>query len=286
MFMSLPGTPFPFVCIPEIKYGMGNSAPLYGETDGVPLYLDLLYPSPLPDTLTPAILFIQGSGWSGGDKAKAMYPWLNPLLAAHGFITISINHRFSWQAPFPAQIHDAKAAVRWLRANASRYHIDPERIGVWGFSSGAHLASLLGVTGDLPSLEGKSGSFGYSSLVQAVVVIAGPANFLHPAYARMTNDSNSPLGMLFGGTVRERAALMREASPLTHVTAEAPSFLLIQGIHDELVSFEDAKQFSEALRTVESEVSFLPLEAGHGLEGHWNEIGLQALSFFQKHLCR
>ena len=115
----------------------------------------------------------------------------NPFLAAHGFATISASVRLSQQAPFPAQLHDAKAIIRWLRANAQSYSIDPEHIGVWGSSASGHLASLLGLTADYPLLEGNSGSPGYSSQVQAVMTICAPSDFLLPG-GEMINDAPLP----------------------------------------------------------------------------------------------
>ena len=135
MSSSVPVFPpknfIPFTFTPHIQYG---------EVDGVPFLLDMLCPSPLPKHLLPAVISIFGGGWEGGHRSEGMYPWLSPLLATQGFLTVNISYRMR----FPAQLHDAKAAVRWLRANAERYHINPDRIGAWGFSAGGHLASLLG----------------------------------------------------------------------------------------------------------------------------------------------
>src|SRR5689334_1562727 len=121
MQLALSGTPTPFTLIRAIQYGEIPGAPPWSA----PLYLDMLYPSPLPTEPVPAIIYLHGGGWSEGARSEGLYPWLNPLLAAHGFITVSITYRLSRFAPYPAQIHDAKAAVRWLRAHAEQYAIDP-----------------------------------------------------------------------------------------------------------------------------------------------------------------
>jgi hypothetical protein len=144
-----PNNFVPFTFTPNIQYG---------EVDDIPLLLDLFCPFPIPVEPLPAVVYIHGGGWDGGQRSGGMAPWLCPLLATQGFLAVTISYRLSYQAIFPAQIHDVKAAVRWLRANAEHYHLHPERIGVWGFSAGGHLAALAGVTGDLPSLEGTSGS--------------------------------------------------------------------------------------------------------------------------------
>ena len=284
MLMALPGTPLPFVVVPALQYG---------EADGAPLYLDMLCPTPEPSAPLPAVIYLHGGGWFAGERSTALYPWLNPLLAAHSFITVSITYRLSGQAIFPAQIYDAKAAVRWLRANAELYHIDPEHIGVWGDSAGGQLAALLGVTGDLPLLEGNCGSSGFSSRVQAVVTRAAPSDFLGTG-GLMINDAPSPVTQLFGGTIYERQEMMRLASPIYHVNNTAPPFQIVHGTLDETVPFDQAQRLYEALDAVGVEVSFLPIQdAYHNLcaEEHlpwtdekWEEMGWEALAFFQRHL--
>src|SRR6266536_4384841 len=122
-----------------------------------------------------------------------------PLLAQHSVVAVSIDYRLSQEAPFPAQIHDVKAAIRWLRVNAATYHIDPNRIGIWGFSAGAHLAALAGVTGNVAELEGNGGASDVPSDVQAVSIGAGCADFLDFGGA-IRNDSPY-LVPLFGGTL-------------------------------------------------------------------------------------
>lgn len=259
------------------------------------LHLDLLSPSPLPDALAPAVIYLHGGGWAEGERSTGLYPWLNPLLAAHGFITVSVTYRLSRFAPFPCQIHDAKAAVRWLRAHAEKYHINPDRIGVWGDSAGGHLAALLGVTGDYPALEGDCGSSGYSSRIQAVVARSAPYDFLSTG-GLMINDAPSPVTQLFGGMVTEREELMRLASPISHVHREAPPFHIVHGTLDETVPFEQAERFANALESAGCKVEFLPIrDAYHNLcleellpwtDEPWEEMGWKALAFFQQHLCQ
>jgi len=113
----------------------------------------------------PAVIEIHGGAFTEGEPDVVR----NRLLAENGFFTASIQYRLSQEATFPAQIHDSKAAVRWVRAHADEYHIDTSRVGVWGTSAGGHLAALVGTSGDVPKLEGDGGSAGYSSAVQAVI---------------------------------------------------------------------------------------------------------------------
>lgn len=289
MLLALPGNPSSFALLPALQYGEVPDVPPWEA----PLYLDMLCPSPLPVSPAPAVIYFHGGGWAEGERSTGLYPWLNPLLAAHGFITVSVTYRLSRFASFPAQIYDAKAAVRWVRAHAEQYHIHPERIGAWGDSAGGHLAALLGVTGDLPALEGDCGSSGYSSHLQAVVTRSAPYDFLHTG-GLMINDAPSPVTQLFGGTVSEQEKLMRVASPIFHVRPGIPPFQIVHGTLDEAVPFEQAEQFAQALKVVGSEVDFLPIVgAYHNLcleellpwaDKPWDELGRKALTFFQHHL--
>lgn len=284
MSISSPSTPIPLTCMVGIQYG---------EADGIPLYLDLLYPYPLPTTPLPTIVRLVCSGWQEAHRGWVMVPWGNPLFASHQFIAVSASVRLSWQAPFPAQIHDTKAVIRWLRAHAHEYSIDPDRIGVTGDSAAGHLASLLGLTTNHTLLEGNSGSPDYSSQVQAVVAMSAPSDFLSTG-GLMINDADSPVTRLFGGTRSEREALMRLASPLDHVHAGAPPFLIVHGTHDETVPFEQGERLSQALLSAGVDVTFVPIQnAYHNLredpllpwEGDiWEQMGQLELDFFQKHL--
>jgi acetyl esterase/lipase len=287
MVTSSRYTPTPLTSISGIQYG---------EADGIPLYLDLLCPYPLPTIPLPAIVCIVCSGWQEAHRGWVMVPWGNPFWAAHQFITVSASVRLSWQASFPAQIHDAKAVIRWLRAHASEYHIDPDRIGVTGDSAGGHLASLLGLTSDHPLLEGNSGSPGYSSQVQAVVTISAPSDFLMPG-GYLVNDDPSPthpVTQLFNGTIKEREDLMRLASPLSHIHTGAPPFLIVHGTHDETGPFAQGERLYQALRAANVDATFVPIQNGyHNLredpslpwEGDiWYEAGQMQLDFFQKYL--
>ncbi|HKC74795.1 MAG TPA: alpha/beta hydrolase [Chloroflexota bacterium] len=163
--------PVPLTFIPDVQFG---------EADGKPLLLDVIAPRDVSAASWPAVIWVHGFGWFAGTRRDNLEISLCAFLATQGFFTVSIEYRLSDEATFPVQIHDVKAAIRWLRANAAAYSIDPDHIGIWGGSAGGHLAALAGVTGDLPELEGTSGSAGYSSRVQAVVLASAPSDFLHP----------------------------------------------------------------------------------------------------------
>ena len=252
----------------------------YGVVDGRPLLLDLLHPDPLPPKPMPAIIFIMGGAWMEANR-KVNF---TPFLAAAGFCTVSIDHRLSHEAIFPAQIHDAKAAVRWLRANATQYHVDPDRIGVWGISSGAHLAALLGTSAGVVELEGASGPPGYSSAVQAVAAISPPTDFAR--MGRDPADAYNAEALLVGGPLGARAEVVRAASPLTYVRPGLPPFLIVHGEQDEVVPISQAELLVAALQRVGTEVTYVPLPGeGHMLsEVYETQVQPLILSFFTRHL--
>lgn len=189
--------------------------------------LDLYVPSDASGPM-PLVVWIHGGAWMGGDKAGCPARRLN----SKGFVVASINYRLTQTDPFPAQIEDCKAAIRFLRAHASQYHINPDRIGVWGSSAGGHLAALLGTSGDVADLEGELGSKDKSSRVQAVVDWCGPTNFHE---ADLSPKAHFILAMLFGGPLNQKLELARKASPVHYVTADDPPFLIAHGKQDDVV---------------------------------------------------
>jgi acetyl esterase/lipase len=198
----------------------------------------------------PAIVVIHGGGWLEGDKSSFAsrqhgVPGNIEDFAALGFVAVTINYRLSGEAPFPAALEDCKCAVRWLRAHAEQFHVDPERIGAYGNSAGGHLALLLGMTGNEAGLEGEGPFPDRSSLVQAVVSDSGPIDLLyqdrHDRLRRAVRD------FLGGPPEGERRVAYRKASPLHHVAPGTPPLLLIYGASDEQVPVETADRFVVAL---------------------------------------
>jgi acetyl esterase/lipase len=267
----------------------------YGEAGGEPLLLDLLAPDPLPSSALPAVVWIHGGGWESGDKHVDLTDSLGPVLVRNGFVSLSINYRLSHRARFPAQIHDAKAAIRWLRANAGNLGIDPGRIGAWGHSAGGHLAALLGTTGDLPELEGDSGSPGHSSRVQAVVAVSPPTDFLAIPPGWPHAEPRRATSKLVGGPLEERPELVRLANPIAHLRPGTPPFLIVHGEDDEVVPVLQAERLQEALAAAGTESTFLRLpQTDHALASPargvtardaWQEVGQRALGFFRTHLA-
>jgi acetyl esterase/lipase len=220
----------------------------YGSGGGRPLWLDLLGPDPAPGQRLPAVVYVHGGGWAGGERT-----WNpNRILADAGFVTVSVSYRFTSEAIFPAQIHDVKAAIRWVRANADAYGVDPARVGIWGHSAGGHLAALAAVTAGVPELEGDGGNPEQDSSVQAVVPIAAPLDFLVDWYAvqqvQLSDDIAGLGDALLGGPPAHRMDLARLASPLWHVGADSPPHLLIHGESDDVVPIAQARAYVSALR--------------------------------------
>jgi len=236
---------------------------VYARHGGHPLLLDILRPEPVPPEPMPIIIWIHGGGWSYGDKRDTPHRFL----AEHGFFCVSLNHRPSSERIFPAQIHDVKAAVRWLRAHAEEYRVDAAHIGVWGHSSGGHLAALLGTSAGVPELESATEHEhrdGSSSGVQAVVAVSAPSDFLQ--LGSPFEQPDLPIARFVGGPLREREATVRTANPITHIRDSVPPFLIVHGERDEAVPIRQAELLHEALKRTGAEVTFVRVEdAGHYL---------------------
>ena len=266
----------------------------YGEADGTPLRLDLWRPQRPSATPTPAIVWIHGGGWEAGDKELDPVGPQVSLAARDGFVLASVAYRLSDRATFPAQLHDVKAAIRWLRANAAELGIDPGRIGVWGHSAGGHLAALLGTTGDLPELEGESGSPGYSSRVQAVIPISPPTDFFAFPPGWGGAEPYRATSKLVGGPLETRREVVAMANPITHVRSDVPPFLIIHGEADDVVPVLHAELLADALQDAGGDVKLLRLpQADHGLaaaaleigwEAAWSSVAEHASAFFRTHL--
>ena len=255
----------------------------YGRAGDRALLLDLILPKAASEQPRPVIAWIHGGGWRNGDKNSGAAR-LAPLLAGGEYVGVSIGYRISGEATWPAQIHDCKAAIRWLRANATQYNIDPNRIGVWGSSAGGHLVSLLGASGDVKELEGDNGSSGYSSRVNCVVDYCGPSDFLaFGIQAPRMQEPNGAVYRLFGGPLASHEASARAASPVTHVSADDPPILVVHGTQDNTVPIKQAELFEAALRKAGVDVTYIRMEGGgHGIGGP--EITDRVGQFFSKHL--
>lgn len=253
----------------------------YSNPDNQHLQLDMARPN-TDEGPFPAILCIHGGGFRAGTRQG--YDGQIIRLADKGYVAVTITYRLAPKYPFPAAIHDTKAAVRWLRANAKKYHIDPNRIGVMGGSAGGHLAQFLGVTSDVKEFEGDGGNATQSSKVKCVVNYYGPSDFTK-SYGKSV-DAAEVLPLFLGGNLEKAKPLHIKASPLYWVTPNAAPTLCIHGTEDKYVAFEQAEWIVDKLKAANVEAELLKLEgAGHGFKGKDAETAEKAMiAFFKKHL--
>src|SRR6187549_2822163 len=229
----------------------------------------------------PAVICIHGGGFRAGTRDG--YDGLVKKLAKHGYVAVTVTYRLAPKYQFPAAIYDVKAAVRWLRANAAKYHVDPDRIGVTGGSAGGHLAQFLGVTMGVKEFEGE-GNLDQSSAVSCVVNYYGPSD-LTKSYGKSV-DAAEVLPLFFGGNLETKRREHIVGSPLYWVTPNAAPTLVVHGTEDKYVAYEQATWLVDRLKacTVGAELLTLP-GAGHGFKGADAEMAEAAMiAFFDKHL--
>jgi acetyl esterase/lipase len=218
-----------------------------------------------------------------GSKANPSPAW---RFLGEGYAVAQVGYRFSQEAKFPAQIHDCKAAVRWLRANAKKYNLDSKKFVAWGASAGGHLAALLGVSGGVQDLEGKDNELKESSRVQAVIDWFGPTDFLHIGDAESDSHHNapdSPESKLIGGALLENKEAAAKASPITYVSKDLPPFLIMHGDQDHTVPFTQSERFYDALKKAGVDATLVPMkDAGHGFSGPAAITPVE--EFLKKHL--
>ena len=277
---------------------------VYAIVEGQELKLDLILPpaeeTPPAAPKLPVLVWIHGGGWREGNRG------FTPLssLAHDGYAVATIDYRFVQKAVFPAQIQDCKAAVRWLRAHATEYNLDPDRIAAAGESAGGQLAALLGTSGGVPELEGAEGNPDFSSRVQAVLDLCGPADFLAPdtdtpqvaslmssgnqkdmAAARQILGRQIIMSGLFGGPVAEHQEMARLASPIAHITQDDPPFFIVHGNRDFLVPYAQSVALQEKLAAAGIEAELETVEgAGHGFGKLKPAIMAKVQAFFEKNL--
>lgn len=261
----------------------------YAGTKNPRQTLDLL----LPKTATgsgkslPVIVYIHGGGFRSGTKSMGYGP-LGSLVASGDYAGATINYRLSGESIWPAQIHDVKAAIRWIRANATKYGLNPDRIAVMGPSAGGHLAAMVGTSGGVAELEGTVGPHAStSSRVRCVVDLFGPTDFLtmnDPPSRIDHNAADSPESLLIGGALPQHKEAARAASPITYVDRDDPPFLIIHGDKDPLVSISQSERLAQALKAAGVPCAFYRvLGGGHG---HFRrpDVELRIKQFLDKHL--
>lgn len=242
---------------------------------------DLYLPAgePPPGKLRPAVVIVHGGGWTGGDKGAKREINIGTTLAKHGYVGLSINYvLFKKDGPstWPGNLHDCKTAVRWLRENAERLSIDPNRIGAIGGSAGGHLVSMLGVTGDDKTLD-PPGPYGkHSTKIRAVVDMYGP----------LPEARQNKLAFL-GKSVEEAPELYKQVTPTSYLDKNDPPFLILHGTADTTVPVSDSEQFAAALKKAGVQHELIIIEgAPHtfDLQPKQRDLRPKVLEFFDKNL--
>ncbi len=244
--------------------------------------LDIYLPERGGDTgPLPVVVWIHGGAWRAGSKKNCR----SKVFLKDGYAAASINYRLSQHGTFPAQIEDCKTAIRYLRANAKKYNIDPERIGVWGSSAGGHLVALLGTTSDIKGFD-KGANLHISSKVQAVCDFFGPTDFtkMSDFESRMDHDAaDSPESILVGGPVQENKEACKRANPITYVSRNDPPILIVHGDKDPLVPHNQSELLYESLKKADVDVKFHTVKGGgHGFKNI--QVDRMVKEFFNKHL--
>lgn len=256
----------------------------YADGDNPRQCLDLYLPEDCESGSLPVIVFFHGGAWLEGNKSSGA-DRVKPFVRSGKYAGVSAGYRLTNEAIWPAQIYDCKAAIRWVRANADKYGLNPEKIAVWGGSAGAHLALMVGLTGSEDELEGDVGKYDDVSSD-----VCGVANFFGPtAIFRMAEQSSdmdhvtaqSPEGLLIGGAVPENPEKAKAASPVTYVTNDDPPVLTVHGTVDPIVPYQQAEILDRALKKAGIESYFISVKGGgHG--GFPDETIERAEMFFSK----
>ena len=252
----------------------------YADTDNPRQQIDLFLPrQQLDDKPLPIVAFIHGGGWKNGSRRSGL-SFIGPIVQTGKYIGASIGYRLTGEAIWPAQIHDCKAAIRWLRANAEKYGADSKKIIVAGTSAGGHLVAMLGTSGGVSSLEGDLGNWSNkSSRVDGVINFFGPSNLT--AMGGWHNNPDSPESLLLGGPVQENKDIAKAASPITYVTKDDPPFLTIHGTNDALVPFEQSVELTDSLQKAEVLARLIPIQdGGHG-RPHVSELDKRIRLFLE-----
>jgi arylsulfatase A-like enzyme/acetyl esterase/lipase len=264
----------------------------YARAGDISLKLDIYEPKNPMARPMPAVIWIHGGGWRSGDKFPAPHA---AQLASEGFFAVSINYRLSDVAQFPAAVYDSKCAVRWLRANANQYGVDPDRIGVGGGSAGGHLSLMVGLVADTDGLEPDFCLPGVPTRVNAVLSYFGPTNLSRAlSVAKNPDRATAGLTAFLGFSPQENPDIYWKASPIAYVSVDDPPVLMIHGDSDNVVPLSQSQELLQALkgRTVADLVVVKNAEHGFrpvtGNETHPTraEINRLSIEFFKKHLVK
>jgi acetyl esterase/lipase len=272
-----PSAPAPALALDSVTV---QENVLYRSINGSDLHLDVYQPADKEAETRPAIVLIHGGGWSSLDKSTMRT--MGQLLARSGFVAFAVDYRLfqNNENRWPAQLDDVQCAVRWVRANATKYGVDPQHIGAFGHSAGAQLAALLG----MEETRDKAGSAfaNYSSKVQAVVDVSGPSDFTADNYGK---DSEFLIAFL-GAHYDAHPDIWREASPVFHVSKTDAPFLIVHGTQDKSVPMSQAEELFSKLQSAGVPASLIKVDDGHTFQtpAARRQLAIETLVFFRRYL--
>ena len=260
---------------------------VYGQVGDRKLPLDLYIPHNASSPL-PVVMWIHGGGWRGGSKGNGGRA---RDITKRGFALVDVEYRLSGEAIFPAQIEDCKTAIRWVRANAKKYNLDPNRIGAWGSSAGGHLVALMGLTHDEKAFETKEHSE-YSSEIQAVCNWFGPTDFLrmNDFEGRIDHDATeSPESLVIGAPIQENKDKVAAANPITYVSKNDPPMLIMHGEKDLSVPYNQSELLYAVMQKAKLDVTlYKVVNADHGFRNATEDtpesLFEMSAQFLEKHL--
>ena len=252
----------------------------YVSLEGSDLHLDIYRPSELSAETRSAVVLIHGGGWTSGDKDSMSRMAL--ILASYGLVAFAVDYRLlqGSQNRWPAQLDDVQRAVRWVRANAAKYGVNPNRIGAFKHSAGGTLASLLGMEETRDNSDASLAR--YSSKVQAVVDVSGPSDFTK----FLGPEDMAVLTNLLGTDYTKHPEVWREALPVFHISEEVSPFLIVHGTQDRSVLISQAQEFFEKLQSAGVSVSFIKVNDAHTFQtlDARRELAMETVGFFSRYL--
>ncbi len=264
---------------------------VYCTNAGVALTMDIYRPSQVGEAPTPAVLYVHGGGWEHGSSTLGgINASISQMLTQRGILVAAVNYRLAPEYLWPAQIDDVKCAVRYLRANAQQYGIDPAKIGAWGGSAGGHLVSMLGTAG--PGAGFDTGQYlQQSSSVQAVVDMFGPADLTAGGWGP---GATSVVQQVFGVAPGQDSSALAHASPVTYIQPSDPPFLIFQGTRDAVVPPSQSQELASRLQAAGVSATLIMVQnGGHGfaptggaISPTLQEITQTTVDFLSQHLQR
>lgn len=273
----LPGQQQPPFSLPDSVEMQENV--VYATIGERKLRLDLFLPKSGQGPF-PAVVYIHGGGWRGGNKRQFQRHAAH--MATKGFAGACIEYRLSGEAKFPAAVHDVKSAVRWIRAHAAQYRIDPGRIGAAGGSAGGHLAAILGTTSHVREFEG-GGSSRISSRVQAVAAFNPALDFASFGRLGQHDVPSGPVYLFLGASFQDNPQLWKKASPIAYASKDSAPFLFLHGTEDTTVPYQQSVDMMNALKAAGVQAELFTAEgAGHGFFNRppWFEPALKRMEEF------